>query len=231
MEITYFSHTPGNRSLLLYFSGWGTTPEVVAHLKLPEGRDYCAFHDFRSIDSPLPDFSSYDEIYLVAWSMGVWAAEALSSRLPHITSAIAVNGTPLPMHDRYGIPKAIFFGTLNGLDEVSREKFDRRLAGGKKLLAVYKSFHARPTDELRSELQEVYDHVSGHADDISPETSLKWTVALISEKDLVIPPDNQVSFWEKAGVRTKVLPGAGHYPFYAYSSWSELFQLASEDDR
>lgn len=225
MEITYAVRKPGNSTLLLFFSGWGTTPEVVAHMALPSGWDFCAFHDYRDLSTDLPIFSGYEHVYLAAWSMGVWAADALRDRLPDIARAVAVNGTALPMHDRYGIPISIFLGTLRGLDEVSRDKFDQRMAGGKKLLAVYKSFHARPTDELKEELQGVYDRVKGFSDVPDVQTSLSWSKALVSGRDLIIPPANQLAFWTEVGVPCIQLEDAGHYPFLSFSSWEELFTL------
>ena len=51
----------GNRRLLIFFTGWGTTPEVADHLTpLPEC-DYLTAYDFRTLSPeaipPLPDLS------------------------------------------------------------------------------------------------------------------------------------------------------------------------------
>ena len=222
MEVTFYKEERGSEALLLFFTGWGTTPEVAKHLSLPVGWDYCAFHDYRDLSTPLPRFREYQKVYLLGWSMGVWAADRLAGRLPKVDRAVAINGTPVPMHDVYGIPIAHFEGTLRNLDEMNREKFDRRMVGGKKLLEVYKTFHARSTEDLKSELQGVYDQVKGISDTEALTTGLEWTKALISERDLIVPPANQRAFWDAAGVETELLAGEGHYPFLSYSSWEGL---------
>lgn len=221
MEVTYTTH-PGNQTLLLFFTGWGTTPEVVRHLEVPEGWDYFTAYDYRTLPDTLSIRKDYDTVYLVAWSMGVWAADLLAPLLPTPSIAIAINGTPIPMHDDYGIPDAIFEATLRGLSDENRARFDRRMCGGKKLLAVYESFSARSTDDLRSELQGTYNQVAPIRDFIPPR--LKWSRALISEKDLIVPPENQLRYWQEAGVPTCLLKHAGHYPLYSYTSWTELLR-------
>lgn len=221
---TNYTTQEGNQTLLIYFTGWGTTPEVVAHLALPEEWDYFTAYDFRQVSpSDLPDFKSYSNVYLVGWSMGVWAADVLAPHLPKVSKAIAVNGTPLPMHDLYGIPNHIFRGTLEGLDDDNRARFNRRMCGGKKLLAVFNSFSQRSTEDLRDELTGVYEQVKQLPDDTPP--ALSWSEAVISERDLIVPRDNQVAYWQKHNVPFQLLEGIGHYPMLEYSTWQELLNL------
>lgn len=123
--------------------------------------------------------------------------------LPKPTIAIAVNGTPLPMHNSFGIPTSIFQGTLAGLDDDNRARFDRRMCGGKKHLAVYNTFSARSTDDLRAELLGVYSAVKHLPDNTPPQ--LHWTEALVSEKDLIVPATNQLNYWAQAGIPTTIL--------------------------
>lgn len=219
MEISYTTQ-PENDSLLLFFAGWGTTPEVVRHLPLPEGWDYFTAYDYRSLPTTLDIRDDYHRVCLVAWSMGVWAADLLAPLLPTPTTAIAINGTPIPMHDRYGIPDDIFRATLSELTDANRKRFDRRMCGGKKLLSVYESFSARSTEDLRGELQGTYDQVAPMTHYVAPQ--LHWTKALISEKDLIVPPKNQQRYWHEAGIPITILEGAGHYPLYDFTSWTDL---------
>lgn len=213
-----------NKVLLMFFTGWGTTPEVAHHLALPHQWDYFTAYDYRRVcTEELPPFKPYQQVFLVAWSMGVWASDRLGPALPMPHQAVAINGTPLPMHNQYGIPDQIFEGTLKGLDDDNRERFNRRMCGGKKLLAVYNSFAARTTDDLREELTGVYEQVKGLSGE-EPH-KLPWSQALVSEKDLIVPSANQVAYWELHQVPFEVLEGAGHYPLMQYDSWEELLGL------
>ena len=72
--------------------------------------------------------SGYRKIRLVAWSLGVWAASVVFGKKPvSFTEAIAVNGTPCPVHDRWGIPETIFRGTLDNVTEEGMRRFNRRM--------------------------------------------------------------------------------------------------------
>lgn len=223
MKIDYTVQA-GNETLLMYFTGWGTTPEVAQHLVLSPDWDYFTAYDYRVIQADnLPDFKSYKHVYLAAWSMGVWAADVLAPFLPTPEIAVAINGTPIPMHDQYGIPDQIFEGTLRGLDDENRERFNRRMCGGKKLLAVYNSFSARSTEDLREELTGVYQQVRGLSGEDKPNQL--WSKALVSERDLIVPSANQTAYWQKHNVAIELLKGAGHYPLMEYNRWKELLGL------
>ncbi|KGN78549.1 hypothetical protein HQ35_10075 [Porphyromonas cangingivalis] len=206
--------------LLIYFTGWGTTPEVVGHLSVPEGWDYLTCWDYTTLkDGDLPDLSQYRKVIVVAWSMGVWAADKLAHLFPEDTYGVAINGTPLPMHNDYGIPDLIFQGTLDGLNDENRARFDRRMCGGKSLLALYQSFSARSTDDLRDELLSVYEQVKG-LDASTP--SLAWRKAYVGTKDLIVPPDNQTNYWSRFGTEVRILDDIGHYPFTLFATWDEV---------
>ncbi len=222
MQTTILRTGEGNPRLLIFFTGWGTTPEVADHLLLPNKCDYLTAYDFRTL-YPLPQIPEYEEVYMVGWSMGVWALDQLASLLPAPTKAIAINGTPIPMNDQYGIPRDIFIGTLEGLDDTNRERFNRRMCGGRALLSVFNTFAQRSTADLRDELYGSYLK----AKDIDPDASprLRWTKALTSEKDLIVPPQNQLRYWGKHGVPVTELKGCGHYPLQSYSTWEEILDL------
>lgn len=222
MQTTFLKRAEDNPRLLIFFTGWGTTDEVAKHLTLPDACDYLTAYDYRTLEG-LPEIGSYEEVYIVGWSMGVWALDCLAPQLPTPTKAIAINGTPIPMSDSYGIPSKIFQGTLEGLDDTNRERFNRRMCGGKQLLSVYNSFAARSTSDLREELYGTYLKVK----EINPDTppQLPWTLALVSEKDLVVPPENQIAYWSQHHIPTDIISGVGHYPLQQFHKWQELLQL------
>ena len=226
MEISYTSK-PDNHTLLIFLCGWGTTPAVVEHYPLPDGWDYMTIHNYMDMLEDLDNEAfalvrehQYGHVYLVAWSMGVWSTEALSTVLPKTEIAVALNGTPFAMNNEYGIPESIFKGTLEGLNDDNRARFDRRMCGGKNMLAVYNSFSARKTDDLRKELLYVYEHI-----DYTKDVKFPWTRAVIGEKDLIIPPSNQENYWHKAGIPIERIPGIGHYPFLHFQSWQDLLNI------
>ena len=66
--------------LIVYCAGWGTDDAVIQHLQIPANTDVLVCWDYRDLSLDFA-FQDYTECHLVAWSMGVWAAEAGLGRL------------------------------------------------------------------------------------------------------------------------------------------------------
>ncbi len=207
------------------------TPATVSHLTLPAQCDLLALYDYRDLEqsddlADLP-WGSYEVVTIVAWSLGVWAAEQVVphwSILPTKQRLIAVAGSPYPMHDQWGIPKQIFVGTLEGLTDENRQRFNRRMCGGKRYKQLYDILSERPTTELRDELQAVYDSLATpEASESTPHTRLAWDLAIIGERDQIFPAKNLSTLWKAVNVPTLLLPDGYHYLFDLWQSWSELW--------
>ena len=146
---------------------------------------------------------------LWAWSMGVWAAE--QCKLPDLAYACAVNGTARPVDDSQGIPKAIFEGTLQGLNELSLKKFRRRMCGTSDLLADFMLRKPdREVDDLRNELAFIGENAG-----LQNPFPKVWTEAWIAEQDAIFPAQHMKHYWTQRCVRIHVAEGP-HYPFYEH---------------
>lgn len=180
-------------------------------------------YDYRTIGMTADLLSSYRQIYVAGWSMGVWAASHLLSRLSlPLSGSIAINGTPFPIDDTRGIPQAIYQGTLEGLTERSLHKFLRRMC------ADTAAFHRflrvtprRPLEELREELVCIAD---AWAASQAPPT-FHWQQAVAGSNDRIIPPANQLQAWQQLG--TPVIQNQdAHYPeetfnYYLQEQWTK----------
>lgn len=151
----------------------------------------------------------YDEICVLAWSLGVWHADRFissHSRLP-ITRTVAVNGTLRPINGSLGIPPRIYDLTALLPDERALAKFYRRICGGQgameQLMPVMPQRHL---DELRDELLAVRERIPA---DGNIDTS-NWDEIYLSDNDLIFPFDNMKRAWESAGARVRILAGAHH---------------------
>ncbi|PDP56690.1 hypothetical protein CLI74_04880 [Porphyromonas gingivalis] len=227
MQKELFRQSPDSNKLILFFNGWAMTREAVSHLAIPPEYDLLHVWDYRT-DTLDFDWSSYREICLSAWSMGVWAAERLSreGRLPSVVSAVAICGTGYPMDDPMGIPLDIFRGTLDGLTEENRLRFNRRMCGGKSLKHLFEALAARETDEIKAELGRVYEEEEKRlkSDDPHPVAPLSWDKALIGAKDRIIPAKNQQAFWQMRGCRNiETVAEGDHYLFNRFTEWEQLW--------
>ncbi len=181
----------GSHRLLLIFAGWGMDANVFSEIRRP-GYDVMVVWDYRTFHIDWSVCECYEEICLMAWSMGVYAASQTTQAIDYkITCRIAVNGTLRPIDDTNGIPEAIYFGTLNGLNERTLAKFFRRMCDTAEDFKLFNQHKPqRPVEELRDELQAIADRQILHT-----STHIHWDVAIISKNDRIFPPINQQHAW------------------------------------
>lgn len=224
MTIKFLSQKAGNSKLILFLNGWGMNEAAIRNLGIPEGYDLLVVYDYRSFTGFPPEVSHYQEIILVAWSIGVWATEQLAQRelLPSVKQSIAMAGSPFIRHDSYGIPCKIFDLTLQTLTDSSRETFNRRMCGGKSNGALLKEFEQRTTQELQEELNAVHNAELNRG---SERLTFHWDMLFIAEKDKIIPPRNLLCLAEKFQIPAISLPSLPHFLFAGFHSWQDLFEL------
>ena len=178
--------------LLLFFAGWGMDEHPFLQYAPPDS-DFMICYDYRTLDFDTSPLAGYTVIDVVAWSMGVWAASQVLSKvsLP-IRRRIAINGSPFPIDEKRGIPPAIFMGTLEGLNEASLRKFQRRMCADGNVFARFQlTAPERSIEELKEELAAVAEQYR-----MLPTETFAWEQAIIGESDRIFPPTNQRGAWK-----------------------------------
>ena len=180
----YFIEQRHLPSLTLFFAGWGMDERPFLHYH-PADRDLLVCYDYRSLDFDFSLTERYEDIRVVGWSMGVWAAsQVLGRSCLSITDSLAVNGTMTPVDDSRGIPDAIYEGTLKGLNDVTLRKFFRRMCGSAVLLEDFLTRSpGRSTDEVKEELL----LIAKQAECLAP-ARFCWSKAVIGKGDLIFVP-------------------------------------------
>lgn len=202
-------HSEGSERLLLIFAGWGMDPGVFANISRT-GYDIMVVWDYRSFDFDFSLIDSYPEICLFAWSMGVFAASRiLKDNDRSISLRMAVNGTIYPIDNEKGIPENIFYSTLENLSESSLMKFFRRMSAGKEDRALFeRMMPKRDIAELTEELQAISTFYRE-----SPSPDFRWDVAIVGERDLIFPMQNQLKAWGEANAIVKTIEKAHFFDF------------------
>lgn len=182
-----YIHRGGHPRLIIIFAGWGMDERPFAGLSRP-GYDIMAVWDYRTLDFDPAWIHGYEEVCVLAWSMGVQAAQMCHPHIAgRVTARIAVGGTPEAVSDTHGIPEAIFRGTLEGLDERSLARFMRRMCGG---AAAYARFEPvspqRPVGELRDELDAI-----GRRSQSVAAYGPRFDHCLVTAADAIFPPAAQ----------------------------------------
>ena len=194
-----FIHRDDNPRLLLIFAAWGMDANPFRHISRP-GYDVLIIWDYRDLSFDWSIVAGYDEIALIAWSMGVYAASMTIHSIDHlITARIAVNGTMSPVDDLKGIPVAVFEGTAATLDDRNLRKFFRRMCGDRATTDRFMlAAPSRPVGELVDELRAIYPEPWF----ANPKVE-SWDRAIIGRQDAIFPSCNQQRAW--AGTPVVVL--------------------------
>lgn len=205
-----------NKKCILFFTGWGMDENAIRHLG-HTGYDLCMLNNYQSIESLPAHNLDYEEIDVVAWSLGVWVAEqVLAPSRIRITQSIAINGTSHPIHNEWGIPETIFTSTLHKWNEKNRIKFNMRMMGGKQNYLQYHSLLSkRVVDHQKKELQAITQQYKADR-----KVGLNWDKVIIGANDLILPPQNQLNWWTgKSRIVKSAIP---HFPFMATKNWTDI---------
>ncbi len=215
---THWAVNENRAELMLFFCGWGQDPAPLKHL-LSEQFDVLLIYDYRTIEPQMIEEQTarYHQVHIVAWSMGVWVAnQYFEALLKQAKSTTAINGTCQPIHDQFGIPEAIYQGTLDHFSEKNRDRFFLRMCGGRSGMTSY-SAPMRTLEDQQEELDQLQQLVKQQ-----PAKSPLFQRAIVSDQDLIMPTEHQANYWQQfPAVDLKRIEGA-HYPFGLWECWDVL---------
>lgn len=212
-----------NKNLIIFFAGWSFDYKPFEFLDCGE-LDVLMFYDYNNLDlTNYPEIANikdnYKQTSLIAWSMGVFAAYELRDKLPEFTHKIAVNGTPYPVHNDWGIPLKTFDLTLKHVESGLGGRFYKNIFKTEEEFNRYMHSPVLRTLENRAEELRALDR---HIKAITIDYREFYDIAIISNNDKIIPSKNQENFWSEY-IYVKTLE-SGHFPFYNYKSWDEILK-------
>ena len=216
MRCEWLQRTGKERELLLFFHGWAMDPERLRALA-PDGLAVAVFWDYTTLAVDF-DFTAarhqYSHVALIAWSLGVWAANRTVA-IP-LDEALAVNGTLCPISATCGIAPEIFRGTIEVWpQEAARNRFFRRVFGPDSLPVL-----RRNPEEQQQELSSLERAILAAAPESGPGIFRR---ALIGRRDRIFPPAAQRAAWSAAGIPATELDWR-HDPFAGIDSWRALLE-------
>lgn len=214
----HFLNNAGNNNLIIFFSGWSFDYKPFECIN-SSGYDVLMYYDYSSLDGILPNLQNkYKTITLAAWSMGVYIAYYFRDKLPEFTEKIAINGTPYPINDTYGIPRRIFNLTLRHAETGLQRKFYENVFANEKFLEKYLKHPVERTIQNRVKELESLDKLI-KSNELQYDNKF-YTRAIVGRFDKIIPPENQINCWQDKAVKLD----CGHFPFYCFKSWDEILK-------
>ncbi|TEY33341.1 DUF452 family protein, partial [Campylobacter sp. CH185] len=148
MKYEFLCKNPDSKKLIVVFGGFASHPSHFSHLK--SNKNVILFYDYENFDLNF-DFKAFDELFLIAFSMGVCVANRLLKEL-HFKQKIAINGTNLGIDKLKGIHSTIFKKTLQNF---KLKYFKEVLFEERKSLA--KDFIFKDEKSLKIELEKLFD--------------------------------------------------------------------------
>lgn len=233
-----------NRKLLLFFAGWACDETPFKDYR-PHNMDYMICYDYRTLEFDYSIFEVYEQVNVVAWSMGVWAGGYILNHAPNYKGlTIAYNGSTIPIHNDEGIPVTVFESTLQNLTPSTLQKFLRRMCGNAQ---AYKAFMQitprRDFDEIKEELQSIKERYCQETGFLWEEKGIlihnpeeeenedkfdtycdnfcwSYDLAFIGENDAIFPVENLCINMENNHIYS--YNNSPHYD-------AEIFQIILED--
>ena len=206
----------GNDKIIVFFNGWGMDERPFSFLETGV-YDLLMIYDYVNLKIMLPDLSAYREKFLLAWSSGVRIADLIING-NEFKKRIAINGTAFTVDNDKGIHPNVFFATIKHFSPQNRDKFYRRMILKQE---DYKRFTenlpARALSNQKEELEAIYSE----KDNRNPDNI--FDIAIISQKDKIIPSEKQEKYWSGQFSKIVKINDCGHFPFYRWKSWREIF--------
>ncbi|EAL9645331.1 DUF452 family protein, partial [Campylobacter jejuni] len=178
-------------------------PSHFSHLK--SDKNVILFYDYENFDLNF-DFKAFDELFLIAFSMGVCVANRLLKEL-NFKQKIAINGTNLGIDKSKGIHPTIFKKTLQNF---KLEHFKETLFKERKSLA--KDFIFKDEKALKIELEKLFDFAL-----TKQEENLLWDKVYSSKEDEIFPPNAL-----KNSFKNLIFLDEPHFAFFHFKTWDEL---------
>ena len=205
MKSKFVKRNSLNRLIIIY-AGLGMDWRPFANLDHPD-YDILVIWDYRELTFNWRPFFRYDEICLIAWSVGVFAATVtIHEILPRITLRIAINGTLNPIDENNGISPAVWHGLQNVLSPSAWRRFQQRMCMSEsQYYDFFETSSKRTLFEIAEELDALESHTVFHVEQISD-----WDMAIIGRYDIIMPPESQIRAWKDL-VPIRMLD-TGHLP-------------------
>jgi len=206
-------------------NGWGMDPEPFSHITSNSANvlhiyDYSKFN----FDDVLSELRKYQAINIIAWSMGVWAAQFIPLEIEKkVSFSVAINGTLKPIDKNFGINPSIFNTTLSRFSTEIRDMFFKNMFENSEDFNRFScKAPLRQVEDQKNELENLKklvlsNKISDHA---------LFDTVITGKNDKIIPARSQKRFWKDISKTIEI--DEPHFPFFRWNSWEEIIEFARD---
>ena len=209
----YFYQNKNSSDLIVFFAGWGC--DYNQFVNLHDKIDILILYDYQNLELDF-DFRKYHNIYIIAYSAGIFVSCLASDKIPNVRKKIALCGNPYLFDNILGI-------NAQKLEILKNINLDNYLEFRRNYM-VYSDEEYKKYNELQSlrsiescaneltYLQKLYNE---YKDTIEP----KFDKAYAAENDLLFNVDAQKDFYKD---KLNIIKDARHHIFFRFNSFEEM---------
>lgn len=247
-----------SQNLVIFFSGFASLPShfyrftdknFLQDFDMIMAYDYCDFSQYQAqIKEIINASKKYKNVYLIAWSMGVFVASALLSDFAYqagsecdkiFAKKVAINGTNIGIDRMLGIPPKVFAYTAKNIQPQAFRNaiFDTKIQGKnlevmRDIISRFSLDFALPNlENMQNELESLQlfakSLMQNRLQDFRQDfaNNFLWDKAIISHTDKVFSPQACEAFFTQSPHKnhTKIAyTDAPHFAFVGFRNWQEI---------
>ena len=211
----YFYQDNHSQDLIVFFAGWGCDHNQFTNLH--DNKDVIILYDYQNLSLNF-DFAKYANIYVIAYSAGVFIASILADKLPNVRQKVALCGNPYLFDKNLGISQA----TIRTFKDIS---LDNYLEFRRKYMVFsdeeYERYNKleslRTIESCANELTALQNMYQERKAQINPT----FDKAIVAENDLIFNVKMQQNFYKN---NLQIIPQSRHHIFFRFNSFEEILK-------
>ena len=209
----YFYKNNHSKDLIVFFAGWGCDYNQFTNLH--DNKDVVILYDYQDLSLDF-DFYKYENIYIIAYSAGVFVAAIFADSIPNVRQKVALCGNPYLFDEKLGISKENI--------QVFREiTLDNYLQFRRKYMVFsdeeYERYNKleslRSIESCENELNALEKMYQEKKEKINP----LFDKAIVAENDLIFNVQEQRKFYKD---KLQVIKNAKHHIFFHFNSFEDM---------
>ena len=209
----YFYQNNNSCDLIVFFAGWGCDENQFTNLH--DQKDVLILYDYQDLNLDF-DFMKYQNVYLIAYSAGVFVASIMANSIKNVRLKVAVCGNPYLFDETLGVDKKT-------IDVFKNITLDNYLDFRRKYMVFsdeeYEKYNKlqslRTIESCESELKALEKMYKKQKDKIDPA----FDKAIVAENDLIFKLESQKDFYKE---KLTVIKNAKHHIFFKFNRFEDL---------